>query len=181
MALLMQHIQGDIRSQLLLTEDLAKPNFEDAAKKVEDYYRNESTAKAKERKKNKGDYRDYNYTRKGKGYRNDYQNYLKGRSKGKYSSRPYNVNGKGKSYKGYASNYSRPKGSYSNYGRGRGKGKGSKGHHPTTTFHHYHHRTKERDQDKQKGKAREPTLCVTYVANQDTQVKVLVERTNVQH
>eukprot|EP00971_Amphidinium_carterae_P110441 2187902-Amphidinium_carterae.3 len=39
MALLMQHIQGDIRSHLLLTENLATPNFEDAAK-VEEYYRN---------------------------------------------------------------------------------------------------------------------------------------------
>eukprot|EP00971_Amphidinium_carterae_P023112 456056-Amphidinium_carterae.1 len=37
MALLMQHIQpmiqGDIRSHLLLTENLAKPNFEDATRK----------------------------------------------------------------------------------------------------------------------------------------------------
>eukprot|EP00971_Amphidinium_carterae_P313321 6226820-Amphidinium_carterae.1 len=40
MALVMQHIQGDIRSHLLLTENLATPNFEDAAKKVEEYYRN---------------------------------------------------------------------------------------------------------------------------------------------
>eukprot|EP00971_Amphidinium_carterae_P119236 2361862-Amphidinium_carterae.2 len=40
MALLLQHIQGDIRSHLLLTENLAKPNFEDAEKKVEEYYRN---------------------------------------------------------------------------------------------------------------------------------------------
>eukprot|EP00971_Amphidinium_carterae_P034774 684572-Amphidinium_carterae.1 len=40
MAVLMQHIQGDIRSHLLLTENLATPNYEDAAKKVEEYYRN---------------------------------------------------------------------------------------------------------------------------------------------
>eukprot|EP00971_Amphidinium_carterae_P199168 3952794-Amphidinium_carterae.1 len=40
MALLMQHIQGDIRSHLLLTKDLAKPNFEDSARKVEEYYCN---------------------------------------------------------------------------------------------------------------------------------------------
>eukprot|EP00971_Amphidinium_carterae_P095165 1882706-Amphidinium_carterae.2 len=32
--------QGDIRSHLLLTENSAKPNFLDAAKKVEEYYRN---------------------------------------------------------------------------------------------------------------------------------------------
>eukprot|EP00971_Amphidinium_carterae_P126051 2497296-Amphidinium_carterae.3 len=149
MALLMQHIQGDIRSHLLLTENLATPNFEDSAKKVEECYRNVYAdnnnggvngmkgkyykgpvvkGKGKE-KKGKGDY-SYNYSGKGKGYTNDYQNYQRGKSKGKYTSRPYNVKviGLGKSYKGYTSNYSnysRPKGS--NYGRGRGKGKGSKG------------------------------------------------------
>eukprot|EP00971_Amphidinium_carterae_P046713 920537-Amphidinium_carterae.1 len=37
MALLMQH---NIRSHLLLAENLAKPNFEDSAKKVEEYHRN---------------------------------------------------------------------------------------------------------------------------------------------
>eukprot|EP00971_Amphidinium_carterae_P028576 562616-Amphidinium_carterae.2 len=37
MALLMQHIQGDIRSHLLLTVNLTKPEFEQAATKVEDY------------------------------------------------------------------------------------------------------------------------------------------------
>eukprot|EP00971_Amphidinium_carterae_P230904 4581956-Amphidinium_carterae.2 len=40
MALLMQNIQGDIRSHLLLNLDLAKRDFESAATKVEDYYRN---------------------------------------------------------------------------------------------------------------------------------------------
>eukprot|EP00971_Amphidinium_carterae_P042604 837694-Amphidinium_carterae.2 len=40
MALLMQYIQGDIRSRLLLTQNLATANFDDAAAKVEDYYRN---------------------------------------------------------------------------------------------------------------------------------------------
>eukprot|EP00971_Amphidinium_carterae_P272051 5399308-Amphidinium_carterae.1 len=39
MAILMQHIQGDIRSHLLLNVNLAKADFDDAATKVEDYYR----------------------------------------------------------------------------------------------------------------------------------------------
>eukprot|EP00971_Amphidinium_carterae_P202401 4016026-Amphidinium_carterae.1 len=40
MAFLVQYIQGDIRSHLLLTQNLATANFDDAATKVEDYYRN---------------------------------------------------------------------------------------------------------------------------------------------
>eukprot|EP00971_Amphidinium_carterae_P131150 2597852-Amphidinium_carterae.1 len=70
MALLMQNIQGDIRSHLLLTENIATTNFDNAATKVEDYYRNvyidnnnpggiqarekESLGKAKERQERKG-------------------------------------------------------------------------------------------------------------------------------
>eukprot|EP00971_Amphidinium_carterae_P058895 1164355-Amphidinium_carterae.2 len=40
MTLLIQNIQGDIKSHLLLTADLAKAYFDDSATKVEGYYRN---------------------------------------------------------------------------------------------------------------------------------------------
>eukprot|EP00971_Amphidinium_carterae_P067191 1330143-Amphidinium_carterae.1 len=40
MTLLINNIQGDIKSYLLLNVNLAKADFEDAATKVEDYYRN---------------------------------------------------------------------------------------------------------------------------------------------
>eukprot|EP00971_Amphidinium_carterae_P296960 5899481-Amphidinium_carterae.1 len=39
-ALLTQHIQGDIKSHLLLNVNLVKADFDDIATKVEDYYRN---------------------------------------------------------------------------------------------------------------------------------------------
>eukprot|EP00971_Amphidinium_carterae_P064161 1270156-Amphidinium_carterae.1 len=183
MALLTQHIQGDTRSHLLLTENLATPNFEDAARKVEEYYRNVyvdnnfggvngmeakyNKCKGKD-KKCKGDYRDYSQTGKGKGYAYDYQNYQKAKSKGKYTSRPYSVKGKGKSYKGYTSNYSRPKGSYNNYGRGRGKGKGAKGkssYYDVPQLPSQNKGKLQKDQDNQKEKV--PTLCATTVANKD--------------
>eukprot|EP00971_Amphidinium_carterae_P166776 3304779-Amphidinium_carterae.1 len=40
MTLLIEHIQGDIKSYLLLHVNLAKADFDEAATKVEDYYRN---------------------------------------------------------------------------------------------------------------------------------------------
>eukprot|EP00971_Amphidinium_carterae_P249370 4949954-Amphidinium_carterae.1 len=177
MALLMQYIQGDIRSHLLLTESLATANFDDAATKVENYYRNvyiyidNNSAggiqafkgkcykgKGKD-KKGKGDYNQ----QKGKGYLTDHQQYpqhtyQKGKGKGKYGQRPSSSKGKG--YNCY-NNYNRPKGSYDN--NRKGVGKGSKGNHQTATFHRYHH-TKARDQQKEN----EPTSCATTAENPDT-------------
>eukprot|EP00971_Amphidinium_carterae_P158678 3145659-Amphidinium_carterae.2 len=40
MAMLLENIQGDIQSHLLLTTNMATPNFDKAATIVEDYYRN---------------------------------------------------------------------------------------------------------------------------------------------
>eukprot|EP00971_Amphidinium_carterae_P309110 6142490-Amphidinium_carterae.2 len=40
LATLLQNIQGDIKSHLLLNTNMANPNFEESATKVEEYYRN---------------------------------------------------------------------------------------------------------------------------------------------
>eukprot|EP00971_Amphidinium_carterae_P177553 3521410-Amphidinium_carterae.1 len=40
MSMLVNRLQGDVRSHLLLTSDLKTPNFDKASKTVEDYYRN---------------------------------------------------------------------------------------------------------------------------------------------
>eukprot|EP00971_Amphidinium_carterae_P027446 540538-Amphidinium_carterae.1 len=40
MTMLLQHIQGDIKSHLLLTANLVNPDFDNAATTVEGYYRN---------------------------------------------------------------------------------------------------------------------------------------------
>eukprot|EP00971_Amphidinium_carterae_P092754 1836725-Amphidinium_carterae.2 len=98
MALLLQHIQGDIKSYVQLNTDMANPNFENATMKVEDYYRsvyidnNYSTrvsglrgkyGKGKDKgRKGKGDYN----SPKGKGYTSNYPSYQRGKGKGKYKS-----------------------------------------------------------------------------------------------
>eukprot|EP00971_Amphidinium_carterae_P092146 1824650-Amphidinium_carterae.1 len=40
MALLIQHIKGDIRSHMLMTYNMATADFDNSCTKVEDYYRN---------------------------------------------------------------------------------------------------------------------------------------------
>eukprot|EP00971_Amphidinium_carterae_P021107 416905-Amphidinium_carterae.1 len=40
MTLLIQQIKGDIRSHILLTQNIATADFEDTCTKIEDFYRN---------------------------------------------------------------------------------------------------------------------------------------------
>eukprot|EP00971_Amphidinium_carterae_P298491 5930672-Amphidinium_carterae.1 len=141
-----------------LTQNLATANFDDAAMKVEDYYRNVYIDNRKD-DKGKGDYNQG----KGEGYSTDYQPhqpqpYQKGKGKGKYNSK-----GRGTGYKGYNnySNYSRPKGSYYNYRKGKGKGsKGKPSNNNIPPMPPY----KERDHQKEN----EPTSCATTMENPGT-------------
>eukprot|EP00971_Amphidinium_carterae_P020454 402951-Amphidinium_carterae.4 len=129
MDLLLQHIQDDIKSHLLLNTSMVNPDFENAATKVEEYYRNvyidnncsRRTKARKERKETTTLHRKERATQTTTLHTTE----EKAKGKGKYNSRPYNVKGRGKGYNNYNSNYSRPKGSY-NYGKGKSKGKGSK-------------------------------------------------------
>eukprot|EP00971_Amphidinium_carterae_P123466 2445201-Amphidinium_carterae.2 len=155
MALLMQCSQGDIRSHLLLTQNLATANFDDAATKVKDYCRNVYIdninpggiqafkggkpwkGKGKDKhKKGKGDY--YNQQKgKGSDYQQSQQPYQTWRGigkGGKYGQRPYRSilikeQNKRKRLPKLVvyNNYSRPKGSYNNYRKGKGKGSKSQG------------------------------------------------------
>eukprot|EP00971_Amphidinium_carterae_P213571 4238474-Amphidinium_carterae.1 len=146
MTLLIQNIQGDIKSHLLLTQNLATASFDDSCMKVEDYCRNVyidnnggqvaglqkpqkpwKPWKWKPWKEGKGKEKgkDYGKGKGGKDYpqQQPYKGYDKG-GKGKYG-KPYSK-GKGKGKGGYYNyNYQRPKGSY-NYGKGKDKGNGGK-------------------------------------------------------
>eukprot|EP00971_Amphidinium_carterae_P126392 2503983-Amphidinium_carterae.1 len=179
MALLTQDIQGDIRSHVLLTQNLATANFDDAATKVEDYYRNvyidndnpggiqafkggkpwKGKGKDKD-KKGKSDY--YNQQKeKGSEYQQPQQPYQpwKGKGKGgKYGQRPYYSKSKGKrrGYNNYT-NYSRPKGSYYNYRKGNGKGKGNKSQGPPSPPPNAY--GKGRGSSKGKGGKRTDIMC----------------------
>eukprot|EP00971_Amphidinium_carterae_P076662 1514242-Amphidinium_carterae.1 len=66
MAMLLQNIQGDIKSHLLLTTNMSTPDFDGSATTVEDYYRNV--------------YIDNNYTAGTHGLK---CKYYKGKGKGK--------------------------------------------------------------------------------------------------
>eukprot|EP00971_Amphidinium_carterae_P115656 2290977-Amphidinium_carterae.1 len=124
MTLLINNIQGDIKSYLLLNVNLAKADFEDAATKVEDYYTNvyidningggiQALGKPKKPK-------DYWKGGKGKDYNQPYKPW-KGKGKGGKYGKPYYQKGKGNyDYQ----NYTQPKGSYYNYKKSEGKGKG---------------------------------------------------------
>eukprot|EP00971_Amphidinium_carterae_P116828 2313869-Amphidinium_carterae.2 len=129
MALLMQHIQGVIKSHLLLNVNLAAADFDDAATKVEDYY---STVYIDNN--NPGGIQAFEKGGKpwkGKGSENQppqqpQQPYRPWKGKGgKYGQRPYysKSKGEGKGYYNYT-NYTRPKGGYYNYRKSKGKGKG---------------------------------------------------------
>eukprot|EP00971_Amphidinium_carterae_P052488 1033254-Amphidinium_carterae.1 len=140
MTLLIQHIQGDIKSYLLLHVNLAKADLDEAATKVEDYYRNvyiDNTSgggiqalgkpkkpwkpwkgKGKDDKNNKGKYWKGG---KGKDYQQPYKPW-KGKGKGgKYGGKSYYQKGKSKGKGNY--DY-QPKGGYYNYKKSKGKGKG---------------------------------------------------------
>eukprot|EP00971_Amphidinium_carterae_P304482 6050506-Amphidinium_carterae.3 len=161
MALLMQHIQGDIRSHLLLTENLAKPHFEDAATPP----RRSRTTTATSTSTTTTLQEYMGTTTKGKGYTSDYPSYHKG--KGRYGSRPYNFKGEEKATKNttaitVTTTTVDPKEASATTAEEKAKENDQKENHHSTTFHHYHH-TKERDQQKENEK--EQTLCATTVEN----------------
>eukprot|EP00971_Amphidinium_carterae_P188872 3749507-Amphidinium_carterae.1 len=119
MTLLIQHIQGDIKSYLLLHVNLATADFEDAATKVEDYYRNV--------------YIDNN---NGGGIQ------ALGKPKGgKYGGKPYYQKRKGKGKGNYNYDY-QPKGGYYNYKKSKGKGKGDTPKGPPLPSNQYYNKGK---------------------------------------
>eukprot|EP00971_Amphidinium_carterae_P010754 212458-Amphidinium_carterae.2 len=115
MALLMQHIQGDIRPHLLLNVNLAAADIDNAATKVEEYYRNvyidnnnpggiQAFDKGVKPWKGKGKDKDkkggkYYYKGKGQYYqqRQPYKPWKRKGKGGKYGGqRPYYSKSKGK-------------------------------------------------------------------------------------
>eukprot|EP00971_Amphidinium_carterae_P126609 2508542-Amphidinium_carterae.1 len=169
MALLLQNMQGDIKSHLLLNTDMANPNFEEPATKVEEYYRNvyidNNYSKGvhglkgkygKGKDKGKKGKCDYNNTPKGKGYTDNYPPHQKGNFKEKKSTAHDHTTSKEEE---------KAEGNYNNYNKGRGKAKDQRTSQRLTTFHHFH-RAKEKNQPKKK--EREPTSFATTVENRDT-------------
>eukprot|EP00971_Amphidinium_carterae_P141264 2799001-Amphidinium_carterae.2 len=169
MALLMQHIQGDIRSHLLQTEDLARPNFEDAAKKVEEYYRNvyadnnnggvngmkgiKSTTKVKERRRKAKESTTTTTQAKEKNIRVTTRSIRKGSQKESTHHDPTTSKEKAKATKATHATTIDPKGATATMAEDEAKEKDQMANHPTTTFRrfrHYHHKTKAKVQHNQR-------------------------------
>eukprot|EP00971_Amphidinium_carterae_P005004 100319-Amphidinium_carterae.1 len=129
MTLLIQNIQGDIKSHMLMNYKLSTSNFDESCTRVEDYYRNvyidnnggQIAGLQKPKKKpwppwgkqpwqnGKGKYGDdYGKDKGGKDKGGKDKGYGKGKGKGKGYGKPWKGNGKGdKGYYNY--NYGKPK------------------------------------------------------------------------
>eukprot|EP00971_Amphidinium_carterae_P178092 3532357-Amphidinium_carterae.1 len=162
MSMLLNQIQGDIRSHLLLNTDMKNPDYSKATGLVEDYTTtststtssqaesqqertdsNESTEKGKT-KERKIPIHKLQWWKERKHYTIRQQSKKKG--KGKYGSQTYNVKGKGSyhnsgSYGSYNNTCGRPKpGKYGKEKKTKAKER-QKGH--TTTAIHNNHKRKE--------------------------------------
>eukprot|EP00971_Amphidinium_carterae_P260782 5173520-Amphidinium_carterae.1 len=147
-SMLVNRVHGEVQAHFLLTNDLNNPDFNKAAKIVEEYYRNvyidnELTANTNTMKGN-------TTNEKGSTARKDKRDIhthttLRGTGQGKYQSRPYYIKGKNPyhntgSYGSY-NTYGLNPGRYNKY---KGKSKGSQKGHMTTVTHNNKTKEKER-------------------------------------
>eukprot|EP00971_Amphidinium_carterae_P335755 6471763-Amphidinium_carterae.4 len=149
----------------LLTENLAKPNFDDAAK-VEEYYRNVYVdnnfagvhglkgkySKGKD-KKGKGDYRDYSQQAKEKVTQASTSHTTKEKEKGNTAQDHTMSKDDEKATRATPATTVDPKKVITTTAEEKAKEKDQKENHHTTTFHHYHH-TKEKGLESRQPKRR---------------------------
>eukprot|EP00971_Amphidinium_carterae_P348727 6490644-Amphidinium_carterae.2 len=146
MALLMQYIQGDIKPHPFLNVNSAKADFDDAATKIENYYRNVYIDQ-KQRWRNTSTWKTLQgleaFERQGKRQRQKLRKRLLERRKRLSTTtvqamerkrQRWKGKGKGKGYYGYQ-NYTQPKGGYNNYRKSKGKGKGKGPPLPSTPYY----------------------------------------------